>query len=108
MNFYDRQLLPAQRCGGNRVCLAPGLATREAGVEFLAAPHEGNLQSSEVGLKAGSKGAGQEEAEVVKSLVQQLLQSKVVLENEPARDLKAEFASLSGLEVGAYSMRMTS
>ena len=76
VNFYARQLRCAEACSGNRVRLAPGLATREAGAEFLAAPHEGNLQSSE------------EEAEVVKSLVQQLLRSQVVLDNEPARDLK--------------------
>ena len=105
-NFYADGLQAAPRNAGNRLILSPsGLLQVDTGAEFISVPHEGNLQSSEAGWLGPTTFlmvffwfepqwmswyllAWQEEAEVVHGIVEQLLLSQVVLDNEPPRAMK--------------------
>lgn len=75
-NFYADSLRAFVKNAGNRVVFKQrGLLQVDSGAEFISVDHEGNLQSS------------QEECEIVRSVVEQLLLCDVVLDEARLRSL---------------------
>eukprot|EP00435_Cladocopium_sp_Y103_P055405 s163_g18.t1 len=75
-NFYADSLRAFKKNAGNRVVFKQrGLLQVDSGAEFISVDHEGNLQSS------------QEECEIVRSVVEQLLVCDVVLDEARPRSL---------------------